>query len=47
VIVVTHDEHVAAHTHRIVRLLDGKVESDEVVEAPLIAGTPQEGGGAP
>jgi len=45
VVVVTHDEHVAAHTHRIVRLLDGKVESDELVTEPLIASTPQEEGG--
>ncbi len=28
VIVVTHEEDVAAHAHRIVRLRDGKIESD-------------------
>ncbi len=28
VLVVTHEEHVAAHAHRVVRLRDGLVESD-------------------
>jgi putative ABC transport system ATP-binding protein len=28
IIIVTHEEDIAAHTHRIVRLRDGKVESD-------------------
>lgn len=28
VIVVTHEEEIAAHTHRIIRLKDGMVESD-------------------
>jgi putative ABC transport system ATP-binding protein len=28
VILVTHEEDVAAHAHRIVRLRDGKIESD-------------------
>ncbi len=28
VILVTHEPDVAAHTHRIIKLLDGKVESD-------------------
>ena len=31
IIVVTHEEEVAAHTQRIVRLRDGRVESDEPV----------------
>ncbi len=30
IVLVTHEEDIAAHTHRIVRLRDGKVESDEV-----------------
>lgn len=38
IIVVTHEEHVAAHARRIVRLLDGKIESDEVVENPVLFG---------
>ena len=38
IIVVTHEEHVAAHARRIVRLLDGKIESDEVVDDPVLFG---------
>ena len=30
VIIVTHEESIALHTHRIIRLIDGKVESDEI-----------------
>ncbi len=30
IIVVTHEESIAKHAHRIIRLIDGKVESDEV-----------------
>ncbi len=30
VIVVTHEESIALHTHRIIRLIDGEVESDEI-----------------
>ena len=29
IIVVTHEEHIARHTKRIIRLLDGKIISDE------------------
>ena len=29
VIVVTHEEEVAEHAHRVIRLRDGMVESDE------------------
>lgn len=32
VIVVTHENDVARHTHRIIRLLDGLIESDEMNE---------------
>ena len=28
IIVVTHEEEVASHAHRILRLRDGEVESD-------------------
>ena len=28
VIVVTHEEDIAKHAHRIIRLIDGQVESD-------------------
>ena len=34
-ILVTHEEDIAAHAHRIIRLFDGKVASDETVENPL------------
>lgn len=30
VIVVTHEETIARHAHRIIRLMDGEVESDEL-----------------
>lgn len=35
IILVTHEEDIAAHAHRIVRLFDGKIASDEKVESPL------------
>ena len=34
---VTHDPEIAAHTRRIVQLLDGKIVADEFVENPLDA----------
>ena len=37
VIFVTHDPNIAAHTKRIVRLRDGRVISDELVDQPLDA----------
>ncbi len=30
IIVVTHEEHVAIHAHRFVRLMDGQIESDQL-----------------
>ena len=30
IIVVTHEEDIAQHAHRIIRLIDGKVASDEI-----------------
>lgn len=30
IIVVTHEEDIALHAHRIVRMRDGKIESDEI-----------------
>ncbi len=34
IIVVTHEESVAKHAHRIIRLRDGLIESDEVNDNP-------------
>lgn len=34
IIVVTHEESIAEHAHRIIRLIDGRVESDEMNEQP-------------
>ena len=41
VVFVTHDPFIARHTHRVVRLSDGKVVGDERVEHPIEAGTPR------
>jgi putative ABC transport system ATP-binding protein len=32
IIVVTHEEDIARHAHRIIRLRDGVIESDEINE---------------
>ena len=37
IIVVTHEQDIAEHSRRIVRLRDGIIESDEKVEKPLLA----------
>ncbi len=37
IIVVTHEEEIAAHAHRMVRIRDGKVERDEMVKHRRIA----------
>jgi putative ABC transport system ATP-binding protein len=36
IILVTHEEDIAAHAHRVVRLFDGKIASDEKVENPMM-----------
>ena len=38
IIVVTHEEDIALHAHRVVRLRDGLIESDEVNPHPKRAG---------
>ncbi len=38
VVYVTHDAFIARHTQRIIRLVDGKIISDEHVAHPLVAG---------
>ncbi len=35
IIVVTHEEDIALHAHRIIRLIDGQIESDEINENPV------------
>lgn len=35
IIIVTHEEEIARHAHRIIRLRDGKVESDEMNDSPI------------
>ena len=42
VIVVTHENDIAAHAHRIIRLRDGLVESDEVNKNIVRTGPPPE-----
>ena len=39
-LVVTHEEEVAQHARRIIRLRDGLIESDVQVERPLLADAP-------
>jgi len=34
IILVTHEEDIALHAHRIIRLKDGKIESDEINHNP-------------
>jgi putative ABC transport system ATP-binding protein len=41
VIYVTHDPFIARHTGRVIRMADGVVASDEIVEHPLVAGVPR------
>jgi putative ABC transport system ATP-binding protein len=38
IILVTHEEYIANHAKRIIRLLDGKVESDKLVENHTVPG---------
>ncbi|MEM1054818.1 MAG: ABC transporter ATP-binding protein [Bacteroidota bacterium] len=38
IIVVTHEDDIAEHARRVVRLRDGAVETDVRVETPLLAG---------
>jgi len=36
IILVTHEETIARHAHRIIRLLDGHIESDMINEDPIV-----------
>jgi len=42
ILMVTHDETMARHAHRILRMCDGKLVADEKVPSPLTAGLPQD-----
>ena len=35
IILVTHEEDIAQHAHRIIRLKDGQIESDSINEEVL------------
>ncbi|MGP8217269.1 MAG: ABC transporter ATP-binding protein [Bacteroidia bacterium] len=37
IVLVTHEEDIARYAHRIIRLKDGGVESDEINEKPILA----------
>jgi len=38
ILLVTHEEEIAQHARRVIRLKDGKIESDNVIENPTLAG---------
>ncbi|HYX08806.1 MAG TPA: ABC transporter ATP-binding protein [Bacteroidales bacterium] len=38
IILVTHEEDIARHAQRIIRLRDGEVESDSINENPILSG---------
>ena len=38
IILVTHEENIARHAHRIIRLLDGEIESDQVNRQIIVDG---------
>jgi putative ABC transport system ATP-binding protein len=36
IILVTHEENIALHAHRVIRLLDGQIESDKINPNPVV-----------
>lgn len=40
IIIVTHEEDIARHAHRIIRLRDGEIESDKINENPVKLNSP-------
>ena len=38
IILVTHEHDIAAHAHRVIRLLDGQISSDEITEKGRVNG---------
>ncbi len=45
IILVTHEEDIARHAHRIIRLRDGEIESDRINENPVQLTVPVQAGG--
>ena len=41
IILVTHEEYIAEHANRIIRIRDGMVERDEIVQRRVIPNVPQ------
>ena len=39
IIIVTHEEDIALHAHRIIRLIDGEISSDKKNETITTIGT--------
>jgi putative ABC transport system ATP-binding protein len=44
IILVTHEEDIARHAHRIIRLRDGEIESDKINENPVKLAEPAHSG---
>lgn len=47
ILLVTHEEDIAQHARRIIRLRDGKIETDERVDSPTLEGVDLEASPAP
>lgn len=37
IILVTHEADIAQHTHRVIKFYDGRLDSDEKIDSPLLA----------
>jgi len=40
IILVTHEEYIAEHANRIIRIRDGAVERDEIVQKRFVPNVP-------
>src|SRR6056297_1733335 len=47
IIVVTHEQEIADHARRIIRLRDGVIESDRLVEKPVLANADMDANAVP